>query len=226
MTPLRILCRVLMPCAGLMVLWGCSSSDSPKFSAKREPWRTDEEQACLSSGAVRETNFIKGKSALGGPSVCGAARPFEMSAASLGRVSLRPAALLRCPMVPQVDRWVKDVVEPAARRHLGVPLIEITVAASYSCRPINHIAGARLSEHGHANALDVSAFLLADGSKITVKGGWYGAEHERAFLRAVHSGACHHFTTVLGPESDGYHRDHFHVDLARHGRDGLGKVCR
>lgn len=226
MTPLRIFVRVLVPFAGLLILWGCSTSNAPQFTAKNEPWRADEEQACLDSGAVRESNFVRGRSALGGPSVCGAARPFEMSAAAGGRISLRPAAMLRCPMVPQVDRWVKDVVDPAARRHLGVPLAEMTVASSYSCRPINHISGARLSEHGHANALDVSTFQMADGTKITVKAGWYGGENEQAFLRTVHDGACQYFTTVLGPEADGYHRDHFHVDLARHGRDGLTKVCR
>jgi hypothetical protein len=129
-------------------------------------------------------------------------------------------------MIPSVDRWVAEVVEPAARFHFGSSIAELRVAASYSCRPMNHVSGARLSEHGYANALDVSAFTLADGHTITVRGGWYGDRQERAFLRAVHDGTCRHFTTVLGPNYDANHRDHFHMDLARHGRDGLTNICK
>jgi len=149
-----------------------------------------------------------------------------MSAANGGRVTLKPAAVLRCPMIPQVERWVGEAVSPAAERFLGAEVVEIRVAASYGCRPINHVKGGKLSEHGHANALDVSAFILADGRRITVKGGWNGSDEERGFLRAVHQGACREFTTVLGPNADRNHHDHFHMDLARHGRNGLYRVCK
>lgn len=220
---LRFALLIAGPAAALL-LWGCSSG--PNFVAKEEPWRAEEEHACLAAGVVRESPFIKSRSALGGPSVCGAARPFEMAAANGGRVAFKPAALLRCPMVPQVDRWIATSVSPAAERHFGVALAEITVAASYSCRPMNGQSGAQLSEHGHANALDISAFVLADGRKVTVRGGWWGSDAERGFLRAIHQSACRDFTTVLGPEANAFHRDHFHVDLARHGRDGLKNVCR
>jgi hypothetical protein len=196
------------------------------FIAKDEPWRAVEERACLSSGIVHETAFIKTRSALGGPSVCGAEQPFEMAAADGGRVTLKPTALLRCPMIPQVDRWIAGVIEPAALQTYGVPLIEITVAGSYACRPMNNVPGAMLSEHGHANALDVSAFTLADGTRITVKSGWRGDLRDRAFLRTVHAGACERFTTVLSPDYDSNHQDHLHVDLARRGPDGLGSICK
>lgn len=209
----------------LVLLWGCGGGGKD-FVAKDEPWRKAEERACLNAGAVRPTSFLQSRSALGGPSVCGTEYPFEMSAAMGGRVLMRPAALLRCPMVPSVDRWVADVVEPAARFHFGSSIAQLRVAASYACRPINHRSGARLSEHGYANALDVSAFTLDSGRTVTVKGGWYGDGRERAFLRAVHAGTCRHFTTVLGPNYDANHRDHFHMDLARHGRDGLMRICK
>lgn len=220
--------RVLMypAIAAVLALSGCSMGGSPDFVAKHEPWRAEEENACLAAGAVRPSPFVQTRSSLGGPSVCGAARPFEMSGAMGGRVALKPAALLRCPMIPQVERWVASTVAPAARYHLGADLAEMTVAASYGCRPINHQSGGRLSEHGYANALDISAFRLTDGRKITVKGGWYGDNRERAFLREVHRGACREFTTVLGPEADRHHADHFHMDLARHGRTGLNKICK
>jgi hypothetical protein len=129
-------------------------------------------------------------------------------------------------MIPAVERWVRFVVLPAARQHLGRDVVELKVAASYSCRPMNGLAGGRLSEHGHANAVDVSAFLLSDGSAVTVRSGWRGDRREQAFLQAVHNGACSEFTTVLGPDHDSYHHDHFHLDLARHGRDGMGRICK
>ena len=212
---------------GAVALWGCSQR--PDFVAKDpkdEPWRDAEERSCLTSGLVRESGFVTQRSALGGPSVCGALKPFHMTAAADGRVALKPTATLRCPMIPAIDRWVREAIEPAARQHLGRHVVELRVAASYACRAINHVSGGRLSEHGHANAFDVSAFVLADGRAVTVKAGWYGDPRERAFLRAVHQGACARFTTVLGPNADANHRDHFHVDLAWHGRDGRTRICK
>ena len=156
--------------------------------------------------------------------MCGALRPFTVSATANGWVHLQPAALLRCQMVPAVDDWTQRVVIPAVRYYYGAQLIELKVAASYGCRPMNHVDGARLSEHGHANAVDISAFVLADGRVVTVKNGWAGDPADRAFLRAVHRGACDVFTTVLGPSYDANHHDHFHLDLARHG--GSGRICK
>jgi hypothetical protein len=225
---MRRICIALTSSLGLaLVMLGCSSRTGQyDFVAKEEPWRASEEIACLHSGMVRESGFVQGRSALGGPSVCGALKPFEVAAVDSGTVALRPAALLRCPMIPAVERWMHQHVLPAAQAHFGQPVVEIKVAASYSCRPINHISGGRLSEHGHANALDVSGFRLADGRLITVKGGWSGDPTERSFLRSVHRGGCEIFSTVLGPMADSSHHDHFHLDLARHGRSGTLRVCR
>ncbi len=180
----------------------------------------------MTSGLVTRNPFVTPISALGGPEVCGAIQPFKMRAADYGRVELRPAAVLRCPMVNSVDEWVRTAIAPLAVRYLGSPVTRIQVAASYSCRTRNGIPGAKLSEHGLANALDISSFLLADGRKITIRRGWRGNSQERSFLRAVHSSACKRFTTVLGPEADKYHFDHFHVDLARHNKAGTYRVCR
>lgn len=219
------LSRVLiLPALIPALISGCSSG--PNFVAKLEPWRATEEASCIESGVLAHTHFIASRSALGGPSVCGTERPYELSAVDNGRVQLKPAALLRCPMVPQVERWIRESIGPAARYYFGADLVEVSVAGSYSCRPMNHVSGAKLSEHGYANALDVSGFTLSDGRKISVKRGWNGSEAEQAYLRVVHRGACKQFTTVLGPNHDRAHNDHFHVDLARHGSDGLKRICK
>jgi hypothetical protein len=149
-----------------------------------------------------------------------------MDAAAGGRVRLKPSALLRCPMIPQVERWVRNTVEPAARNYFGARVVQISVAGSYACRAMNHKKGARLSEHGYANAIDISGFKLSNGRKITVKRGWRGKQQEMAFLRDVHRGGCREFTTVLGPNYDKNHHDHFHFDLARHGVGGLKGICK
>jgi hypothetical protein len=215
----------LLAAALALVVCACMQQ-SPHFVAEPEPWRDADERICLASDIVHESAFVAARSALGGPSVCGALRPFFVSATAEGAVHLRPAALLRCPMVPALESWVAHVAMPAARHYLGSPLVELTVAASYSCRPMNNVDGARLSEHGHANAIDISGFQLADGRAVAVKSGWWGALAERNFLRAVHRGACDTFTTVLGPAHDSSHRDHFHLDLARHGRNGSDTICK
>jgi hypothetical protein len=46
---------------------------------------------------------------------------------------------------------------------------------------------------------------------------------ESAFLKKLHAGACGTFTTVLGPESNEAHRNHFHFDLAERKR---GAFCQ
>jgi hypothetical protein len=149
-----------------------------------------------------------------------------MQAALGGEVRLEPAAMVRCQMVPSIERWAAAVMRPAARRYLGSDVVSMRVAASYACRSRNSKSGARLSEHGKANAIDISEFRLANGRIITVKRGWHGASDARRFLRYIHRGACEHFSTVLGPNADRYHQNHFHFDLASHGRRGTYRVCR
>lgn len=222
----RIHYRAAFAVVSALFVGSCASAPSPTFTAKKPAWRDASEQACLSSGRVSANRFVTPISRLGGPGACGALQPFKVAAADYGRVALSPAAILRCTMITPVDDWVANVVSPAAAHYLGSPVVELKVAASYSCRTRNHILGGKLSEHGLANALDVSAFLLADGRKITVKRGWRGSSGEQAFLRAVHRGACERFTTVLGPNADRFHQDHFHFDLARHNAKGTYRVCR
>ena len=43
------------------------------------------------------------------------------------------------------------------------------------------------------------------------------------FLHAVHRSACKVFGTVLGPEANKAHKNHFHVDLAERIKDT--KIC-
>jgi hypothetical protein len=94
-------------------------------------------------------------------------------------------------------------------------VVGIRQLSDYSCRNVNGATHGDLSEHAFGNAIDIAAFVLADGRRVTVKDGWRGMPEEQGFLRDVQAGACAHFTTVLAPGSNVYHYDHIHVDLMR-----------
>jgi hypothetical protein len=122
----------------------------------------------------------------------------------------------QCALAAALALWERDVVAPAAERRLGQAVTRIELAGpSYTCRPIAGRRDRRLSEHAHANALDVGGFTLADGTVLTVEAGWRGTPRERAFLRDVRNGACDYFQAVLSPDYNRAHRNHFHFDLGR-----------
>jgi len=124
-----------------------------------------------------------------------------------------------CPLADTFAAWARFGVDRAARLYLGSALVKIETMGSYNCR---NVAGTdKRSGHATGNAIDVSAFVLADGRRISVLGQWSaGNEKEREFLRVVHYSACKRFGVVLGPEYNVAHHDHFHVELADSG------VCR
>ena len=128
------------------------------------------------------------------------------------------------PIVSALDRWLSDSVQPAAMRWFGARVVEIKQISAYSCRGMNGNPHAHISEHAFGNALDIAAFTLADGRRITVKGGWRGMPEEQGFLRDVQATACQQFNTVLAPGSNAHHEDHIHVDLMR--RASRRTICQ
>jgi hypothetical protein len=136
-------------------------------------------------------------------------------------------------MTAALHGWVSDTLKPAARERLKTDVTAINTATSYACRRRNNSSGGKLSEHGRANALDMSGFVFADREKDVAVGGgnWgegilasLGLGRSETFLVAVLQGACRHFTTVLGPGSDRYHDDHVHVDILRRKNDY--RICQ
>jgi hypothetical protein len=148
--------------------------------------------------------------------------PFNRAAVPAAQ--LTPAAKLACPLVSKLDLWVSEGVQPAALRWFSSPVAEIHQIGSYSCRGMNGAGGHGISEHAFGNALDIAAFTLADGRKITVKDGWHGSPEEQGFLHDVQLYACDTFVTVLAPGYNAAHYNHIHVDLMR--RDPGYRPCR
>ncbi len=144
--------------------------------------------------------------------------------AAASPVEIKPTATLACPIVSALDQWIVSSVQPAALRWFQQLVVEIKQISAYSCRGMNGQAGAPISEHAFGNALDIAAFVLADGRRVAVKDGWRGAPEEQGFLRDVQGAACDQFTTVLAPGSNRFHYDHIHVDLMR--RDSGRRICQ
>ncbi len=219
--------RVAFLAIGLGVLaWVAGCALSP-YSEPRAEWRGDAEAACLARGEVQPSAFVQPMPPLGGRGSCGLEHPFSVSGALSARIAVEPAATLDCSMTAALNRWLAGPVQRAARARFREPVIGIRQIAAYGCRTRDNIAGAKLSEHAFGNALDVASFRLASGREIKVLQGWWGGSpNERAFLKEVFAAACAEFYTVLGPGSDSYHSNHFHLDLlVTNARDGR-HYCR
>ena len=125
------------------------------------------------------------------------------------------AFTLSCRMAAGLALFERHVLQPAAQASLGQPVTRIEHLGSYACRNVYNRDVGRLSQHATANAFDIAGFRLRDGRRITVAGDWNGEGVDAGFLRQVHDGACGIFRTVLGPEYNAAHRDHFHFDMGR-----------
>ena len=147
-----------------------------------------------------------------GPGACGGDDIVRLEAVVLpdkSRVALKPAATLRCTMATAVAEWVRsDLVSLAAS--LNTEPRTIDNFDSFECRGRNRVAGALLSEHGKANALDVRSISFADGRELKLT----DRTADRTLRETVLHQVCARFSTVLGPDSDWYHEDHVHLDLA------------
>jgi hypothetical protein len=134
-------------------------------------------------------------------------------------VSVKPAAILRCPMASAVAHWIRTDIAPLAAS-LGSDISDLDNFDSFECRGRNRVAGARLSEHGRANALDVRALKFANGRSISLTDRTASRELRERVLHSV----CARFSTVLGPGSDWYHEDHIHLDLME--RNYNYRICQ
>jgi hypothetical protein len=218
------------PLVAVMALAACVGSPEPRRGAgpaKKPPAKVQKlgyaddraTRQCLSDlGAASveytplpDTLFGGGCTALGSVKLLDIGTPVT----NLGAMT--------CPLAKTFAAWARNGVAPAARKILRAEVVKIETMGTYACRNIVGRGGssAKLSEHAHSNAVDVAAFILDDGRRIAIRGGWNGGtEDERAFLRTIHSSACKRFATVLSPDYNSAHYDHLHFDM------GKGPFCR
>lgn len=126
---------------------------------------------------------------------------------------------MRCGLARTFAAWIRYGAQPAARQILGSELVRVESMGTYACRNTVGTSGpVRLSGHAIANAADVSAFVLADGRRITVLGGWASPDPAvRDFLQTVRRSACRRFGTVLSPDYNAAHANHLHLEDDRAG---------
>jgi hypothetical protein len=195
----------------------------PAADGKPEPAAPAERQASACRLALTEEIAIAPTIPdISGPGGCGGEDLVRLEAIVLPdkrRVAVKPAAVLRCGMAAAVADWVRSDVAPLALQ-LGSAISDLDNFDSFECRGRNRVAGALLSEHGRANALDVRAVKLANGQSIGLTDRSVPRDVRERVLQSV----CARFTTVLGPGSDWYHEDHIHLDLMQR-RNGY-RICQ
>jgi hypothetical protein len=277
-----------------------AAAESPSAAPAEDVW-TDAELAAGLRECVRLLAPVAAEVTLEEPikhGQCGTPAPLLLrSAGAVAKVKLDPAPMMNCRLAAQLTRWVDTVLQPAAREVLGSPITRIVGASSYACRNIYHRPEGPLSEHAKGNAVDIAAFVTADGRKISVAKGWGPTERdiaeaqrkiaeaaeaakaaatkqkdakkpredadpsietaakksrakeqgnvhkagfksdppavtvtasvkaattsESVFLKRLHREACGVFGTVLGPEANEAHRDHFHLDAKERKRHAV-----
>lgn len=159
-----------------------------------------------------------------GPGQCGGSDMVRMRAIRLpdnGEVTINPPVQLRCTMASAFAHFVRDELAVIFRgRGIHKSLRSIDGTGSYECRGRNRIVGAKVSEHGKGNALDIHSVTFADGSALFPT----DLLADKALRETLRAAACTRFATVLGPGSDGYYEEHVHLDLAER-RNGF-KMCQ
>lgn len=157
---------------------------------------------------------------------CGYANGVRFTSGGARTIGFSPASLgTACPVAAGLALWEWNIVQPEAQKHFGMRVVRIEHFGSYSCRRMYGRSTGDWSEHAKANAVDIAAFILADGRRVSVLGDWKGEGDKPAFLRAVRDGACRLFATVLSPDYNAAHRDHLHLDQAARGEMGW-RACR
>ena len=165
---------------------------------------------------------------IGEPDGCGTPAPIAI--AEVAQIRIDPPATVNCGFASALHGWLSQSVQPQAKKLVGAGIIGIRNASSYACRRRNNARSGKLSEHAKANALDIAAFDFGRKAQITVAGSdggllqKIGLSGKGNFMKAVRKSACQYFNTVLGPGTDPYHGDHFHVDLMKL-RPGRFKMC-
>jgi hypothetical protein len=127
---------------------------------------------------------------------------------------------MRCGVARAFVGWARNAIAPAAHQMLGSDVVRVETMGTYACRNVVGRSGspARLSGHATGNAVDVSAFILRDGRRISIEKDWRsGNEQVRAFLQTIHGSACKRFGTVLSPDYNAAHYNHLHLEDDRAG---------
>ena len=195
---------------------------APMTLDQSDGWATPAKLARLRS----DPRICRADMAASGVKIIDLAATGEGQCRRTDRSELNPAGVRLSPSTPDatcavnfgLERWLRRDVQPAARRILGSEVVGIEHFGTYSCRKMR--GRESWSEHATANAIDIAAFRLADGRRISIRTSWNGQGNEQRFVRTVRDRACTNFGTVLSPDYNAAHADHLHLDQA------MWTICR
>ncbi|HEX8665646.1 MAG TPA: extensin family protein [Beijerinckiaceae bacterium] len=193
---------------------------SPPPAQAAHPSEGENADACLAR--LDKLGVRAGSAPAVGNGACGAPHPLRLVGLPDG-LEVSPPALVTCAVAEALAKWTLEAVSAEAERHLAEAPQKILIGTSYECRGQNRQAGAKLSEHAFANAVDVMGFAFRKRPAVAVTAR-SGESPEALFQAAVRARACAYFTTVLGPGSDAAHADHLHLDM-RERRPGV-RICQ
>lgn len=219
-------------------------SPLPENNALREPEPVRDERIYQSACPVLMDGHIQGKTVASiRNGRCGERSPLEVT--GIGEMELSAPVVTNCRMATRVHAWA-NALQDLAKDQFDSAIASIEVSTSYQCRRRNNAPDGKISEHGFANALDVTGFTLENGQQISILEDWGATLGKDAtqdieingdiqstketsqaliFLRKAHQLGCERFTTVLGPMANPLHRDHFHLDLGCHGKKCTYLIC-
>ena len=210
-------------------LAACASGDrrnaqAPQRPAGARPVTLDlptsrETKACFADLSRAEVRYspLPDRDYGGGCQIVGALQLLDIG------IPVTNLRAMRCGLAKSFSGWVEHAVVPAAHQMLGSDLVRIESMGTYACRNVvgSPANASRLSGHAIANAVDVSGFVLQDGRRITLLGGWRSTDPRvREFLEVIHKSACKRFGTVLSPDYNAAHANHFHLE------DDKARFCR
>jgi hypothetical protein len=226
--PSRFALAILLGIApGAPAAWGgdASPAAAPAGAAVGSPAPADPVQECLAGLKAANVQFR----ALGAVKKdgCAVENAIELDAvpSPFGTVSAPAKPTLACAFARQFATWVRDVAAPLTLAYMGSRLTAIDTGPGFVCRNRYDKPGDKVSEHARGGAIDVMAFALENGVKLTVKESSASARIEGVLMKTFRATGCGYFTTILGPGSNDAHKEHFHFDMGLHGASANYRIC-
>ncbi|MCL6249634.1 extensin family protein [Altererythrobacter sp. KTW20L] len=210
--PLLAVTALLSACSVVPESRGSQAPAAPRIQQAAPVAVAPQDRQCLAQLTDTGAQFVPVADAYTGQG-CSTVGTVQLTAlrSDVTRLSVSNIGPVQCGVGAAFAAWARFGVDRAAQQILGSPLQRIETMGSYACR---NVAGSqRRSAHATAGAIDIAAFVLEDGRRISIVEHWHaGTAAEKEFLRTVQRSACRRFATVLGPEYNAAHRDHFHLE--------------
>jgi hypothetical protein len=130
--------------------------------------------------------------------------------------------MLTCGAVEALAGWMNEVVVPAAREHLDAEPTVLLQSSAYDCA--NPKSAARPGEHAAGSAIDITGIVFKQRKTVAIRSRAAESGPERAFQKAIRTGACRFFANVVGPGAEPGFDGKLHLGAAT--RPGGSKACR